>query len=60
MALPGIYKYFFIVLLKASLFSLPVGAMCITDSGPIRRRLAFFPIILSLLPYRLELDLIGC
>jgi hypothetical protein len=47
MALPGIYKYLFIVLLEASLFSLPVGAMCITDSDPIRRRLAFFHYSLS-------------
>jgi hypothetical protein len=32
MTLPDIYKYIFIMLLEASLFSLFVGAMCITGS----------------------------
>jgi hypothetical protein len=32
MTLPDIYKYIFIMLLEASLFSLSVGAMCITGS----------------------------
>jgi hypothetical protein len=56
-----VQKYPSIMSLEEPPSAFPVGAMRVFDSGLFCCRLTFcFPLLLSLLPWKLQLGLLGC